>query len=87
MRILGVIPPDTQIGVKQRLESLTFAVRELSTATAGAAPAYSIALPTPTSADRGMFAIARDANSVDTLYVCMLNSSGAYEWCPVVQSS
>jgi hypothetical protein len=76
-----VIPSNIDIGVKQRLESLTQAVG-LPTATA-----YSINFPTPNAGNRGDFIIVRNASNVDTLYVCVLTSGGVYTWWPVVQSS
>ena len=79
--IRGVIPPTTDIGVKQRLESLTKAAQDPT------ATAYSITLPAAGPDQRGRFAVCRDATNIDTLYVCMLTSSGVYTWWPVVSSS
>lgn len=81
MTIRGVIPSTTDIGIKQRLESLSKA------ASLPSATAYSINAPAATASLRGEFIIVRDANNVDTLYVCVLTSAGVYTWWPVVQSS
>ena len=79
--IRGVIPPTTDIGVKQRLESLTKAAQDPT------ATAYSITLPAPGPDQRGRFVICRGSDNLDTLYVCLLASTGVYTWHPVVQSS
>lgn len=79
--IRGVIGPDIDIGVRQRLEALTKTVQDPT------ATAYSISLPAAGPDQRGRFVVCRDASNIDTLYVCLLTSSGVYTWWPVVSSS
>ena len=76
--ITGFPSPGIDAGTLQRLIALTKAVT---------VPTYSIAAPQPIARDRGTHCIIRDANGVDTLYVCLLTSAGVYTWWPVVQSS
>jgi hypothetical protein len=82
--ITGHLPQNMDAGTYQRIISLTKAVNAFQSQSV---TAYSLTAPTPTAADRGIFCIVRDANGVDTLYVCLLNSSSGFEWAPVVQSS
>ena len=81
MKIPGIVPTTIDPGVKQKLDNLTRAVG-LPTATA-----YSVNFPPANASSRGDFIVVRDSSGLDTLYICLLNSSGAYAWFPVIQSS
>jgi hypothetical protein len=73
-----MVPQGMDAGIYQRIMALTRLVK---------IPSYSLSAPAPTPEDRGRTCIIRDANGVDVLYVCLLTSSGVYQWWPVVQSS
>lgn len=80
MKIPGIVPTTIDPGVKQKLDSLSRAVG-LPTATA-----YSVNFPPANASSRGNLIVVRDALGVDTLYVCLLSSTGSYSWVQVAAS-